>query len=130
MKRDNLSSIQLILDLHKADGAIPVGEMDGLWNRKLSDEWEIWVNGQLGTMKTPEGVDVGPGDCYVEFNGWPTGIFSLITGEGEIAAGSIANYDTFCLALREAATEIAKLRCQDETRMLGEEFVSGMGEKP
>jgi hypothetical protein len=43
-----------------------------------------------------------PGECYVKFNGWPAGLFSIVSGDGVIAAGEIANYQAFCEALRNA----------------------------
>ena len=106
MTDDN--AIDLICDLHKHDGVIPIGKMTDLWHRKLDDRWAIWVNGQMKPVETkptdgsPGGHPVEPGDCYVEFNGWPAGLFSMITGEGTIAAGGLANYQTFCGALKAA----------------------------
>jgi hypothetical protein len=102
------NAIELICDLHKRDGVIPIGKMTDLWHRRVDDQWAIWVNGQMQSVKTkptpgsPGGHPVDPGDVYVEFNGWPCGIFSMITGEGTLAAGKIANYETFCAALRRA----------------------------
>jgi hypothetical protein len=97
---------ELIFALHKRDGIAGIGKLPGLWERKLNERWTMWVNGHMEPL--PGGalpgaqMQVRPGDCYVEYNGWPAGSFSLITGEGMIAAGAAANYETFCAALREA----------------------------
>jgi hypothetical protein len=96
------NAIELILDLHKADGGPPISELPGLWERKLDERWTIWVNGHMEVVCTEAGVEVEPGDCYAEFNGWPALLVSIVAGDGVIAAGLIANYDSFCEALRAA----------------------------
>ncbi len=96
------NAVKLICELHKADGAVPIGRMKELWYRKLDDHWQFWINGQIKDMPNEDGVPVSPGDVYVKFNGWPAGSFSMITGDGILAAGTLANYDTFCEALRAA----------------------------
>lgn len=98
-------ALELIFQLHQRDGVLPVGKMPGLWERRLDDRWTFWINGQLEPVRTPTDFNLRPGECYVEFNGWPAGILSMITGEGYIAAGSLANYQTFCEALRRAIAE-------------------------
>ncbi len=103
----DLDARELICELHQKDGAVPISKLPGLWYRKLNETWSIWVNGHMETSLHAEskdgcGMEVEPGDVYVEYNGWPAGTFSLITGEGIIAAGEGANYRTFCDALREA----------------------------
>lgn len=97
------NACSLILDLHKADKEPVVGGR--IWHRKLDEQWEFWVNGNLKPATVDEGATIQGGDVYVKFNGWPAGIFSLITGEGCIAAGEIANMDTFCDAIRKAKRE-------------------------
>lgn len=74
-----------------------------VWYRKLDERWEFWVN--LNMEPAPvDGADtaIQAGDVYVKFNGWPAGIFSIITGEGCFAAGEAASPDAFCDALRAA----------------------------
>ena len=94
---------ELIFELHKRDGGPGLSKLPGLWERKLNDRWTIWINGLMEELTPRPGMcPIGPGEVYVEFNGWPAGLFSLITGEGEIAAGGLANYDTFCTALQSA----------------------------
>lgn len=119
-KLTGMDARELILELHKRDGVPGLAKLPGLWERKLDDEWTIWVNGQLTPL--PAGaldgakMHVRPGDCYVEYNGWPAGNFSLITGEGIIAVGGGANYQTFCDALRQAIAASTALSNSSTTR--------------
>ena len=99
-------AVQLILDLWKHDGIEPLSKLPGLWERKLDDRWTLWVNGHGDAMPTkPDGgFKLEPYCVYVEFNGWPWGNFA-ITGQGCIGAGALANYETFCDALRRACAQ-------------------------
>jgi hypothetical protein len=103
-----MNAIRLILDLHKHDGADPVSKLPGLWERKLDDRWTFWVNGHMEPLPVPHDAGapemrVLPGECYVEYNGWPAATFSITCpGDGIFAAGSAANYHTFCAALETA----------------------------
>ena len=99
------NAIELILALHEHDKTAPIGKLPGLWERKLDERWTIWVNGHLEPLPAGDGAQmmVHPGDCYVEYNGWPAGSFSIIhPGQGMIAAGAKANYHTFCEAIEKA----------------------------
>ena len=98
-----MDAIELILKLHKADGTEPISRVPGLWHHRLDDQWEFWINGHMEPQGGEEiAQKLAPGECYVKFNGWPAGLFSIITGDGVIAAGEIANYEAFCAALRGA----------------------------
>ena len=92
----------LICELHKKDGGPPIAKIPGLWNRKVDKRWEIWINGHMEPQKMDGQITIAPGEVYVEFNGWPAGSFSMIHGDGILAAGAAANYRTFCAALRKA----------------------------
>ena len=95
------NAVTLILDLHNADKEPVIGGR--VWYRKLDERWEFWVN--LNMEPAPvDGADtaIQAGDVYVKFNGWPAGIFSIITGDGCFAAGEAASPDAFCDALRAA----------------------------
>lgn len=94
---------ELIFELHKRDGIPGLAMLPGLWERKLDEQWTIWINGHMEPVARPGNHEpIPPGDVYVEFNGWPAGLFSLIDGEGVVAAGAAANYGTFCAALQAA----------------------------
>lgn len=96
--------IELILALHKKDGTRPISKIPGLWYRKVDRQWEFWVNGHMKPQAPADGSTqkINPGDCFVKYNGWPAGIFSLITGEGVLCAGTMGNYENFRKALKEA----------------------------
>lgn len=96
------NAVELLLGLWKADGVGKLCRLPGLWERRLDDKWVIWVNGHEENLSTPDAVPVSPYECYIEFNGWPAGSFSIPTGKGLIAAGTAANYETFCDALERA----------------------------
>ena len=98
--KQDMGAIELILAIHKNDGAAPIAKLDKPWERKVDDKWTFWVNGQMELSKLPTGAEIQPGECFVEFNGWPAGLFNIITGEGTLAVGAVANYETFCDALR------------------------------
>ncbi len=72
------------------------------WHRRIDDHWEIWVNGHKEAKRggPKEDIEVQPFHCYVEFNGFPAGIFSPFGGA--IAAGALANEETFAAALEKA----------------------------
>jgi len=96
---------ELICQLHAKDGGPPIGKLPGVWHRKLDERWRIFLNGHMDRRLVYEeqpGLTIGPADCYVEYNGWPAGIWNIVTGEGCIAAGEVANYETFCQALQAA----------------------------
>lgn len=92
--------IELICEVHKHDGTTPIGKLTGLWHRKLNEQWEFWVNGQMKPLSVRGDAKVGPGDCYVEYNGWPFALFSMIHGDGLIGIGQCANADEFEAILR------------------------------
>ena len=96
------NAVGLLIDLHNKDGAPPLAFLPGLWERRIDDQWAVWVNGHPTSMKLPSGGELAPYDCYVQFNGWPAGIFSMATGEGSFAAGRIANYEKFLEAITKA----------------------------
>ena len=99
---DSEDARDLIFKLHKASGETPIGGR--VWYRRLNEQWEMWVNGNMKPA-TVEGNEIQAGDVYMQFNGWPAGIWNIIRGDGVIAAGGAANYDSFCAAL---STAIAK----------------------
>lgn len=98
------TTFMAIADYAVATGQAPI--KDKVWKVRLDDHWEFAVSG----MKEPqivrmEGSDtehtLDPFHAYVEFNGWPAGVFSPYGGS--FAAGEMANEQTFCEALKKAA---------------------------
>lgn len=89
----------LVADLCVARGEAPVNQYENCWVCKIDDHWTIAVNGH----KEPKEFrchSLQPYEVYVEFNGWPAGLFD--PSGGGIAAGTLANEDTLCDALRAA----------------------------
>lgn len=101
----NENVFDLIAQIAIADGDSPITKFPGCWHRKLDDEWEIWVNGHREKMAIPrhEELKVSPFHCYVEFNGWPAGVFTPF--DGCIVAGKLANEETFIKALKNALND-------------------------
>jgi hypothetical protein len=81
-------------------GAAPITQFDGCWEYRLDEQWEIAMNGHKEPRKCSFGVEVAPFHCYLQYNGWPAGVFN--PRGGTIAAGSCANEDTFIAAIDAA----------------------------
>ena len=72
---------------HRTDSRTPQTRRYGadqpfarLWHRRLDDQWEFWINGHMEPQGGEEiAQKLAPGECYVKFNGWPAGLFSIIT---------------------------------------------------
>lgn len=100
---------ELIFQIAKNDGVVPLNSLPGLWKRKIDDWWTIWINAHKKPLAISDeqhktgGIEVPPFDCYVEFEGWPCGSFSLATGQCCFSAGPAASFETFCEALKAAA---------------------------
>ena len=84
-----------VVELADVLGVESINDYPGCWEYRISDKWLLKLNGH------PEEVDgIPPFHAYVEFNGWPTGVFN--PWGGEIAAGEAANEDILIEALDEA----------------------------
>lgn len=93
-------AIDKVAELSIALGVAPINNLDGCWEHQVDSHWWIALNGHKEPIKTSKGVEVEPFSCYVEFNGWPAGIFNPFGGG--FAAGELANEDTFIEALEKA----------------------------
>jgi len=87
----------LLGKLAEKDGAAPLNKHAGCWERRIDEHWWIAVNGREEEISCSKGAAVPPFNCYVEFNGWPAGVFNPFGGI--IAAGELANEETFAAAL-------------------------------
>jgi hypothetical protein len=87
-----------IADLCIALDAAPTNQYPGCWELRLDAHWEIAFNGHEESMRSTHGVVVQPYHCYVQFNGWPAGVFG--PHGGVIAAGELANEEAFLAAVR------------------------------
>jgi hypothetical protein len=94
----------VLADFALSHGCPPLNTLPGCWTRQVDEQWWIAVNGnkEARPAESPQHagqpIMVKPYECYVEYNGWPAGLFS--PGGGTIAAGAGANEDTFIAALR------------------------------
>jgi hypothetical protein len=80
--------------------AAPLNRHPGCWEVGIDQHWWIAVNAHNEPKTCSKGTEVAPFACYVGFNGWPAGILTP-TG-GALAAGSLANEETFLAALAAA----------------------------
>ena len=94
----------LVAELAKKDGVARIDKLDGCWERQIGEQWWIAINGHTELVDCSRGAKVPPFNCYVEFNGWPAGIFSPY--EGMIAAGEAANEETFAAAIEAEITRL------------------------
>ena len=85
-----------VADLGLALGVEKIFLLPGCWEHQVDEHWCIKVNGHM------EPIDgIPPHHMMVLFNGWPAGIIHPTDG-GVIAAGTLANEDTFIAALDAA----------------------------
>lgn len=70
----------------------------------VDEHWTVFVNGSDAPV-THHGCEVPRFHMYVEFNGFPAGLFSPYGGI--IAGGSAANEDTFIAAIEAAIASAA-----------------------
>ena len=94
-----------ICDLALELGVRAINGLPACWEHQVDEHWFIAVNGHGEAQKTSNGNAVPPFNCYIEFSGFPAGLITPY--DGIIAAGSVANEDSFIAAL-ERATEKAR----------------------
>lgn len=86
-----------IAELHQALGRPP---LNGAIGEYQFAEWHVRLN---GAGEEQDGIP--PFTASIEFNGWPAGLID--PAGGVIAAGELANEDTFIAAAR---AEIARVK--------------------
>ena len=113
-QQDALQDVWLALTaLAKASGTPCI--KDQVWHYKISDKWEIWINGNkvkaagIRSDGRPTSM-LNPYEAYIEFNGWPAGIMTPF--ESMIAHGTIANIFTLRDAIRAAIKKANQERRQ------------------
>lgn len=93
-----------LCDLCIARGEAPANKHPGCWEVQLDKRWWIAFNGHKEPKQSSKGgPSVDPFHCYVEYNGWPAGVFTPYGGV--IAAGEGANESMFIQALERAEAE-------------------------
>lgn len=100
-----------LCDLCIALGASPANKHKACWEHRVDERWEIAFNGHNDPKMCSHGVVVDPYNCYVQYNGWPAGVFTPYGGC--IAAGEGANETTFLAALTRAEAEALGCRLPD-----------------
>ena len=97
--------LECIAELAESAGVAP---LDGkVWEYQVDEQWWFAINGNknprgCSRLAKHEGTasEIPPFCIYVEFNGWPAGLFHPIHG-GQFAAGSAANEGAFIRALEQ-----------------------------
>ena len=84
-----------VVDLMLALGVEGINTLPGCWEHQVDEHWLVKVNGHKEPID-----DIQPYEIMVWFNGWPAGI--IHPNRGVIAAGALANEDTFIAALDAA----------------------------
>lgn len=89
-------AFSVIAELALKDGvdSLPVGEF---WDREVGP-WHISLNRDCDTRRNSDGMKVPAFSAALKFNGFPAGIID--PRGGIIAAGSLANEDTFIAAIK------------------------------
>ena len=90
-------------------GVSKINELPGAWIAEVDDQWTLAMNGHRNPVAVePDGCmavdDLAPFTLAVWFNGWLAG-FVTPTG-GTIAAGELANEDSFIAALARATESV------------------------
>ena len=90
-------------ELCYARGARSIQAVPGCYEMQIDDRWWAALNPHkepIRCSKDENGNGVPPFSVYIEFNGWPAGV--ITPNGGIIAAGSVANEDTYIEAVKAA----------------------------
>jgi hypothetical protein len=94
-----------VVDYALSRGVRNLAQRPGLWEAQIDEQWWIALNPHQQELTSSHGNKIQFGQCYVEFNGWPAGIITPY--DGILAAGALANENTFIAALRSATKAVA-----------------------
>lgn len=97
-----LEAMGLVAELAAVRGVSHINKLPGCWECVVDEQWTLAMNGHREATKWKD-VLLQPFHVALEFNGWPAGVFS--PQGGVIAAGELANENTFCGALKTAITK-------------------------
>ena len=70
---------------------------DSIYRRQVGESWRVVFNGSESKVTPEDAAELDPFHIYVEFNGFPAGVFGPF--DGVIAAGTAANEDAFIAAI-------------------------------
>lgn len=82
-------------------GVTKIDSLPGLWENKIDDTWTIKCNGHNYEVE-----NVPPFSWYIEFNGWPAGVISVM-GDGVLCAGKAGNEDNLRRAIEARMSLVA-----------------------
>lgn len=91
-----------IVSLAERLGVTRIDTLPGCWEHDVDGTWWIAVNGRREPLACSRGPVVQPFHAYVEFNGWPAGVFN--PSGGEFVAGAAGNESAFIEAVAKAVT--------------------------
>jgi hypothetical protein len=101
------TAAEAIAYLAEAQGVRSINKLPGCHECQVDAAWWFAVNGHATPkLHSRSTIPLDPFCCYVEFNGWPAGVFR-IGGHGEFAHGAAANEDTFIAACVAAAKRVS-----------------------
>lgn len=86
---------QLMLEYAMSLGVTPAIIKKGIWTNKIDDHWTLKLNGQQEKISGVPGLS-----WFIEFNGWPAGIMSIL-GDGVLCAGAAGNEDNLRKAIED-----------------------------
>jgi hypothetical protein len=95
-----------VADYAIAHQKFPMNCFEECWEEQIDEHWWIAGNGHNYPVECSKGVEVQSFHVYVEFNGWPAGVINPF--DGVLAAGELANEETFIAALKEKTPEEAQ----------------------
>lgn len=86
----------LLMSYAKFTGAKDLFKLPGLWVKAVDDNWTIKCNGHDKEIEK-----VPPFSWFIEYNGWPAGILTVM-GDGFLCAGENGNETNLKKALEKA----------------------------
>ena len=98
--KEKITMVEVFVEIAKLCESMKLPSLNKFpdcWECELDKRWTIIVNGHR-EPKMWHDIEIAPFHCYVEYNGWPAGIFS--PRGGSIAAGSEANEDKLIKAIQ------------------------------
>lgn len=93
--------MSVVAELALALGVKSISKLPGCWEYQIDERWWIAANGHRESTVCSKGGPIIPAFyVYVEYNGFPAGLFNAFGGQ--LATGIGANERIFCTAIRKA----------------------------
>ena len=97
-------AFMLLRDWSKRQGAAPLNQGPGCWERKIDEDWSVSINGHREPRNNSAGLEVPPFSAFIQWKDWPAGVID--PGGGIIVAGEFANENIFIDALKAAGAKL------------------------